>query len=144
MKAKDITPGDYEVKHYTGLKKITIVSVERRDTRVYDGGRDVVGHLTKVTYAVADTGEQFTLGAVVRPWSAEVAASHDAVVRQQQSLENAVERLEAALVACGIDGRVSLEGSIGNHWKKTGKISLVLVPADAEALATKLSKEAAR
>jgi hypothetical protein len=128
MKAKDITvPGEYEVKHWSGAKRATIVLVEKVNKRVYGSARhDWNGHQATVWQAVDDEGTAYPLSAVLRPW-AEAAPEH-AEREEFEARKKAVgERLTAANL-----------GFVDTS--KDGLFSVVLrmTVADAEALAARL------
>jgi hypothetical protein len=134
MKAKDITtPGDYEVKHYAGPRKATITKVEQRKHTSYSG-RSVVGHTSKVWYAieVTESGreEEHALGNVLRPW-AEAEPAHLAAEAYQAEGARICAMLAGALGAHDLSAFT--EGGKGAH------LTVTLSRAKAERLATLLN-----
>jgi hypothetical protein len=130
MKAKDITvPGEYEVKHWSGAKRATIVLVEKVEKRVFGSDRydSMNGHMATVWQAKDDEGTAYPLAAVLRPW-AEAAPEH-AEREEFEARKKAVgERLTAANLGF-VD--TSREGGLY-------PVTVRLTIEQAEALATRL------
>lgn len=113
MKAKDITPGDYEVKMWGSKTRATVLAVGPKTRRVYSGARwDIAGHTstsTVVTVKRTDGGREYdiTPQQVLRPWS-EAQPDYERKEAERQHLADVV----AGLCAQGLPAYAGERGSI--------------------------------
>lgn len=130
MKAKDITvPGEYEVKHWSGSKRATIMLVEKVNKRIFSGARwDIGGHPGTVWQAVDDKDNTYPLSHVLRPW-AEAAPEHEAKAAAED--RKAAVRQRLLSVNLGIVD-VSRDGLY--------PVTVRMTVAQAEALAERLEQ----
>lgn len=105
MKAKDITPGEYEAKDYRGTHKVLVDRIIKVEETVRTDGRDMIGHKATNTYVVTNSGSRYTLQQIVRPW-AEAAPEHEAAAAVQAKAERIRSRLESILIELGVDTEV--------------------------------------
>lgn len=105
MKAKDITPGEYEAKDYRGTHKVHVLRIDKVLETVRTDGRDVVGHKATNTYVITTGGSRYTLQQIIRPW-AEAAPEHEAAAAVQAQAEQIRARLESILIELGVDTEV--------------------------------------
>jgi len=133
MKAADITPGDYEVKVYGRMKRVTIVGIKSQTYRAYSGSRDMTGYFRTAKFAVDDKDTAHTFQNVKRPW-AEAAPEHEQAENATARRDRVMETLNGAL-SCGYIGK----GYHLNSLKENGRIDIRLTVEEAEALVRRLT-----
>jgi len=133
MKAADITPGDYEVKVYGRMKRVSIVGIRALAYRAYSGSRDMVGYMRTAKFAVDDEGISHTFQNVKRPW-AEAAPDHEQAEDAAARRDNAIEALKDVLLIPHV-----ARGYYLNSLKANGNIDIRLTVDEAEALVRRLS-----
>jgi len=133
MKAADITPGDYEVKVYGKMKRVTIVGIKSQTYMAYSDYRDSRGHNRTAKFAIDDKDKSHTFQNVKRPW-AEAAPEHEQAENAIARRDNALEALKDVLSSAWVG-----KGYYVNSLKDNGRIDIRLTTEEAEALVRRLS-----
>jgi len=133
MKAADITPGDYEVKVYGQMRRVTIVGIKALTYRAYYDDRDSRGYDRTAKFAIDDKDNKHTFQNVKRPWSAaasEYEQAQDAAARR----DNVLEALKDALPSMSVGKGYSLR-----NFKDNGLIDIRMSVDEAESLLRRLT-----
>ena len=100
MRAVDITPGDYEIKTYRGLERVTITEVKDHTRKVYYSSTSMHGRSVTSKFAFDANGQIYRLQSVIRPW-AEAAEQHEDKAARARRLALAISALDKWLTKGG-------------------------------------------